>query len=140
MAGGCDNYCRHNAVIVVVNLCIQSYPKYTTDADNLYVSGHVLAGLVLAQRCNAACVEDVLPDERTRHLTDEASVVGGGDGRLRDCRGARHRDPGTGGRRRHWKLIRRRLDCRLCLVFDARLFASPAHSLIFTGECALAVC
>lgn len=43
---------------------------------DLDVGGHVLAGLVLSQRSDAARVEDILSDERTRQSANGTLLVG----------------------------------------------------------------
>jgi len=45
---------------------------------NLYVGSHVVAGLVLPQRRDAARVEDILSDKRTRQCPDKTFLVGRG--------------------------------------------------------------
>ena len=74
----------------------------------LYVCGHVVAGLVLAQWRDAARVEDVLTDERTWQAPadDESFLLGAGggawwlEGDWRAC----HRHSRPGSRCSHWRL------------------------------------
>jgi len=63
---------------------------------NLNVGSHVLAGLVLAQRSDAAHVEDILSDKWTGQLTDESFLIGDCQRRLDDGSGSRHGQPRPG--------------------------------------------
>ena len=106
------------------------------ESGDLYVWGHVLAGLVLSQRRHTARVEDILPDERTRQPTDDVTfLLGGSDRRLDGGGGSRHWHAWSSCRRRYRHLtvgVAHRLgflfDSRL-QTSDTRLIHSPSSNL-----------
>jgi len=61
-------------VRVFANSLHYVFPKHRKFGD-LDVGSHVLAGVVFSQRRDAACVEDILSDERTRQSANYTPLV-----------------------------------------------------------------